>query len=530
MPGARRNAGMAAVTLYDPVMINTLLSLAVAAGQPNIVFIYSDDHAAAAVGAYESALIETPNLDRISQQGAVFTNAFCTNGICAPARAVVLTGLNSHDHGIIDNATALDPNIPTFPSMLQEAGYQTALIGKWHLKSDPEGFDHWEVLPGQGHYYQPDFRSEGGKRRIDGYVTDITTDLALDWLDNRDQTKPFLLMVHHKAPHRNWMPGPAHLYTFEGMTIPEPTTLQDNWAGRQAAQNQEMSIRSHMFDFHDLKIDAPHGDVQDSGPDKWMHALLGRMTPEQREAWDAAYLPRNAAYAEEVERIKLMENATERGEAMTRVRYQRYIKDYLRCIASIDDNVGRLLDRLESMGVADETLVIYTSDQGFFLGEHGWYDKRFMYEPSLRFPLLMRWPNRISPGTKVNELVQNLDFAPTLLQAADANVPTDMDGVSVLPLLAGETPENWRDAIFYEYYEPMPHAVAAHRGIRTDRWKLIYFPDLDTWEFFDLQNDPDEINNLIDSKEHQDRIASLRERLESTLAEPFTTVRAPHLK
>ncbi|MDG1837650.1 MAG: sulfatase-like hydrolase/transferase [Phycisphaerales bacterium] len=500
--------------------------------QPNIIFIYSDDHAAAAVSAHGSTINKTRNIDRIATEGAIFENAFCTNGICAPARAVVLTGLNSHHNGIIDNATRLDPTVPTFPSMLQNAGYQTAMIGKWHLRSDPVGFDHWEVLPGQGHYYAPDFRSTAGTRRINGYVTDITTDLALEWLEeDRDQQKPFMLMLQHKAPHRNWMPGPDHLNTLDDANIPAPATLLDDWNGRLAAEQQEMTIADHTFDFYDLKIDAEYGKVEAGGPDKWMHDVLGRLSAEQRVAWSAAYEPRNADYAAAIDRIAAMDDPDEATAARTHLRYQRYIKDYLRCIASVDDNVGRVLDWLDDEGLTDNTIVIYTSDQGFFLGEHGWYDKRFMYEPSLRVPMVMRWPGVIEPGTRIDQLVQNLDLAPTFLEICGAHSPADakpMEGASMVPLLTVDNPV-WRDAIFYEYYEPMPHAVAAHIGIRTDRWKLIYFPDLDHWELFDLQADPNEMHNLAEISAHAETLATMQQRLEARMSEQFTTTRAPHL-
>ncbi|MCH2142940.1 MAG: sulfatase-like hydrolase/transferase [Phycisphaerales bacterium] len=508
-------------------------TVGITAARPNIIFIYSDDHSAEAVSAHGSKITQTPNIDRIAAEGAVFDNAFCTNGICAPARAVVLTGLHSHQNGIIDNATRLDPTIPTFPSMLQEVGYQTAMIGKWHLRSDPAGFDHWEVLPGQGHYYAPDFRSESGRRRIDGYVTDITTDLALDWLNHqRHPDRPFLLMLQHKAPHRNWMPGPEYLHSLDDTEIPVPSTLLDTWAGRPAAQLQEMTIADHTFDFYDLKIDAKHGDVEDAGPDKWMHDVLARMSDQQRADWNDAYAPRNAAYAASMEHIQQIEDPDEAATAQKELRYQRYIKDYLRCIASVDDNVGRVLDWLDTSGLSDNTLVIYTSDQGFFLGEHGWYDKRFMYEPSLKVPLLMRWPSVIEPGTRIKELVQNLDFAPTFVEISGAKPPMDavpMAGASLTPLLTGDH-ATWRDAVFYEYYEPMPHAVAAHIGIRTDRWKLMYFPDLESWEFFDLHTDPEEMHNIAGDPAQAETIALLKSRLESQMLEPFTTTRAPYLQ
>lgn len=470
---------------------------------PNIIFIYADDHATAAVGCYGSQINQTPNIDRIAAGGMVFEHAFCTNAICAPARTVLLTGQHSHLNGIIDNATTLDPATVTFPALLQAAGYETAMIGKWHLRSDPVGFDHWDVLPGQGHYYAPDFRSAEGSRRIPGYVTDITTDLALAWLESdRDKDQPFMLMLHHKAPHRNWMPGPDHLGTLDEGPINEPDTLLDTWEGRVAAGNQEMTIADHTWDFYDLKI-GPLDESTLEGTDKWMLSVLDRLSEEERAAWNAAYAPRDAA----------LRAAAATGDARARLRYQRYIKDYLRCVASIDDNVGRVLDWLDESGLADDTIVIYSSDQGFFLGEHGWYDKRFMYEPSLRLPLIVRWPGVIEPGSRDDHLVQNLDLAQTFLEIAAVEAPSSMQGSSLVPLLAGQRPLDWRQSIFYEYYEPMPHAVAAHRGIRTKRWKLMHFHELDAWELFDLDADPAEMVNLAGSPATADIEGQLRGEL-----------------
>ncbi len=479
--------------------------------RPNILFIYTDDHSAAAVGAYGSVINTTPQIDRLAAEGMVFENAFCTNGICAPARAVVLTGKHSHKNGVVDNGAVFDGDQTTFPKLLQGAGYETALIGKWHLKSDPTGFDHWEILPGQGHYYSPDFESAAGSRRIEGYVTEITTDLALDWLDERaGDERPFLLMVQHKAPHRTWMPGPAQHDLYQGQAIPEPATLFDDYAGRGgAAQLQEMSIARHLYDLYDLKLIGEPSESQSlEGPDRWAADLLQRMTAEQRQAWDRAYIPIDEAFDRE----------PPTGDALVRWKYQRYIKDYLRCVASVDDNVGRLLDHLDDQGLAENTIVVYSSDQGFFLGEHGWYDKRFMYEPALRLPLIVRWPAVIAPGSREEHLVQNLDLAQTFLDAAGVAAPPSMQGASLVPLLAGETAADWRKSIYYEYHEVGIHNVEPHYGVRTANHKLIRYPRLSAglgeWELFDLARDPHELSSVHDDPAY----AELRAELETELA------------
>jgi len=474
--------------------------------RPNILFIYSDDHATAAVSSYGSVINRTPNIDRLAREGVLFENAFCTNGICAPSRAVVLTGLHSHLNGVLDNGGRFDGAQTTFPKLLQAAGYQTALIGKWHLKSDPTGFDHWEILPGQGHYYNPDMRDANGKARRDGYVTDVVTDLTLEWLENRDPNQPFLLMSQHKAPHRPWFAGPDHLDLYDGETIPEPATLFDDYATRcDAARNQEMSIAKHMYTYYDLKVPPTDPDAELAGADRWTDGLYERMSDEQRAAWHAAYDPRNEEFIA----------ANLAGDELVCWKYQRYIKEYLRCIASVDDNIGRILDYLDESGLAENTIVIYSSDQGFYLGEHGWYDKRFMYEPSLRLPLVMRWPGVAQAGSRPTQLVQNLDIAPTLLSAAGVPVPAEMQGHDLRPIIAGDA-DDWRESIYYEYYERGIHAVEPHYGVRTDRYKLIHFPGLSAWELFDLQVDPDELNNIYDEpgvRAVQDQLTSELERL-----------------
>lgn len=484
-----------------------------AAKRPNIVFIMTDDHAWQSISAYGSRLNETPNIDRIAAEGMRFDRAYVTDAICAPSRAVILTGKHSHLNGVRNNVNVFDGSQQTVQSLLHAAGYRTALIGKWHLKSDPTGFDYWRVLPDQGQYYQPDFRTPDGTVRLDGYVTDIITDLAIDWIrQNRDPERPFLLMYQHKAPHREWLPSPEHLTDFKDAPLPEPATLFDDYAGRgSAAAAAEMRIADHMGFTNDMKLEPEL--VKELG----YHDFLGwyegaylteqeRMTPEQKRAWDAVYGPINEWFAAN----------RPHGETLTHWMYQRYMQDYLATVASVDDNVGRLLDYLEEAGLADNTIVVYTSDQGFYLGEHGWFDKRFMYEESFRTPFIVRWPGVVEPGSVNTDLVQNLDYAPTLLDAAGVPVPDDMQGVSLVPLLSG-TGGVARDALYYHYYEyPGIHAVKRHYGIRTDRYKLIHFYyDIDEWELYDLEKDPHEMHDVYGDPAY----AKVRERLTKRLAE-----------
>ncbi|MGD8866611.1 MAG: sulfatase [Gemmatimonadales bacterium] len=457
--------------------------------RPNILFVFTDDHASHAISAYGSRINETPNIDRLADEGMLFRNAFVTNSICAPSRAVILTGKHSHINGIYTNRESFDSSQVTFTKLLQQAGYQTAIIGKWHLKSDPTGFDYWEVLPGQGVYYNPQFLTPGGDTlQYTGYVTDIITNLALDWLQNgRDPERPFMLMYQHKAPHRRWDPGPEQLTMYDDVTIPEPPTLFDDYEGRSsAAKTQEMTIAHHMYD-EDLKLVPPP-----------------QLNEEQLQRWNSAYEPKNEAFRQ----------ANLTGDDLVRWKYQRYIKDYLRTIASVDDNLGRMLDYLDESGLADNTVVIYSSDQGFYLGDHGWYDKRWMYEQSLRMPFIVRWPGVVQPGSENTDLVQNLDFAETFLQIAGVDVPADMQGRSLVPLLEGRTPADWRDAIYYHYWEyPAWHMVRRHYGIRTQRYKLIYYYEIDEWELFDLENDPDEMHSVYADPEYADVVADLKARL-----------------
>jgi len=474
------------------------------AERPNILFIFSDDHAQQAIGAYGSVINETPNIDRIAKDGVVFLRNACANSICAPSRATVLTGKHSHANGLRSNRDTFDGSQTTFPQLLQEAGYDTALVGKWHLKSDPTGFNYWEILPGQGNYYNPDFISAAGKRRIEGYVTDIIADLSLDWLKNkRDTNKPFLLMCQHKAPHRTWAPGPKHLAMYDGTTIPEPPTLFDDYQGRAPVlKDNEAMIAKHMMYDWDLKV--PGLGIPDALGRDMKNKEVERMTAEQKARWDAAYKPKNEAFLEQ----------NPQGDDLVRWKYQRYIKDYLRCIASVDDNVGRLLDYLDSAGLAGNTLVVYSSDQGFYLGEHGLYDKRWMYRESLAMPLIARWPGRAKQGFQVDELTQNIDFAPTFLDAAGIAPPPEMHGRSLAPLMQGNTPPGWRDTIYYHYYEKGEHNVPPHEGVSTRRYKLIHYYEAGQWELFDLEKDPREMQSVYDDPAYAGVLAEMKKKLE----------------
>ena len=456
--------------------------------RPNIIYIMTDDHARHAISAYGSKVNKTPHMDRIAHEGMKFTRCFVTNSICAPCRAVVLTGKHSHLNGQLTNGQRFDGSQQTFPKLLQKAGYQTAMIGKWHLKSDPTGFDYYEVLLGQGPYYNPPMKRNGQMVKHTGYTTDIITDLALDWLKSqRDPNKPFLLMCQHKAPHRNWQPGPKHLAMYDDVTLPEPETLWDDYAGRaSAAKQQAMTIVRHLSP-NDLKLTPPRG-----------------FTPDQRKAWDAAYGPKNEAFRK----------ANLQGKDLVRWKYQRYMKDYLRCIASVDDNVGRILKYLDDAGLAKDTVVIYTSDQGFYLGDHGWFDKRWMYRESFINAFLVRWPGVVQPGSTCDALSQNLDYAPTMLGMAGLTPPADMQGMSLVPLLRGQKPAAWRKSLYYHYYEfPGAHSVRRHYGVRTDRYKLIYYYNLDEWECFDLQKDPHELKSVYADPAYAATVAKLKAEL-----------------
>jgi arylsulfatase A-like enzyme len=476
--------------------------------QPNIVWIFSDDHAQNAVSAYGSRLASvapTKNIDRIARNGALFENSFVTNSICGPCRAVILTGLHSHLNGFRKNGDRFDGNQQTFPKLLQASGYQTAVFGKWHLTSDPVGFDAWEVLPGQGHYYNPEFITPKGRITEEGYVTDIVTDKALGWLEqNRDPEKPFMLMVQHKAPHREWEPGPDHLNTFDDVQIPEPDNLFDDYEGRgTAAKAQDMSIEKTMRMAMDLKVwdEVP---IEGRALRGWQRTY-GRMNDEQRLAWDAAYETKNRKFRES--------NLT--GDNLVRWKYQRYMKDYLRCIQSVDDNVGRVLDYLDENGLTDNTAVFYSADQSFYLGEHGWFDKRFMYEESLRTPLVVQWPGTVQPGTRIKAMVQNLDCAQTFLDIAGAPIPDNMQGRTMVPLMKKEPNAQPRESIYYHYYqgEKSTHKVYKHYGVRTQRYKLIYFYTLDEWEFYDLEKDPTEMKSEYGNPTYASEVKAMKKEL-----------------
>ena len=487
-------------------------SNAVADERPNILFIFSDDHAPHALGAYDGWLKSvdpTPNIDALARQGMLFQNSFCTNSICGPSRAVIVTGKHSHLNGFMNNGNNFDGSQQTFPKLLQAVGYQTAMIGKWHLKSDPQGFDYWDILPGQGDYYNPRLISADGRRQVEGHCTEIVTDLALEWLDKtRDKDRPFLLMCQHKAPHRCWMPAPEHLDLYDDIEIPYPDTLFDNYEDNApAARNQEMEIDRHMHIIYDLFTNPPKdwdGDP-DVQTDKSGIRNMAKMTPEQLKTWNAAFKDENDAF----------DKANLTGEDLVRWKYQRYAKNYLRCIRGVDDSVGRLLKYLADNDLEDNTVVVYSSDQGFYVGDHGWYDKRWMYEESLKMPLIVKWPGNTKPGSVNTNLVQNLDYAETFLEMAGAEIPGDMQGQSLVPLLRGEKVENWRSSIYYHFYEyPSVHMVPKHNGVRNERYKLIQIYEFGEWEFYDLQNDPDESKNVYGDPEYQDEISTMKSELE----------------
>ena len=448
--------------------------------RPNILFIMSDDHAAHAISAYGSRINQTPHIDRIAAQGMRFDNCFCTNSICTPSRAAILTGTYNHVNGVTTLDTRLDGRLLNYPKVLQEHGYQTAVIGKWHLGHggihDPTGFDYWDVLPGQGLYHDPEMIRMGERTKRSGYATDLITDYSLDWLRGRDPDRPFCLMVHHKAPHRSWEPDDRHADMYEDEDIPEPVTFNDDYSNRaRAAAAARMRVESDL-NAEDLKVPVPE-----------------HLTPAEEKSW----------------------------------KYQRYIKDYLRCIAAIDDNVGRLLDYIDEEGIAEDTIVIYTSDQGFFLGDHGWYDKRFMYEESLRMPFLIRYPREVAPVTVNGDMILNVDFPATFLDCAGVDVPSSFQGRSFRPLLQGETPTDWQTSMYYRYWmHGAHHNVCAHYGVRTLRYKLIYYygdplgqegavgPSMrPEWELFDLEKDPCELNSVYSDPDYAEVVAELKAEL-----------------
>ncbi|MGB0743957.1 MAG: sulfatase/phosphatase domain-containing protein [Opitutales bacterium] len=490
-----------------------LVSLASAAERPNILFIFSDDHALNAISAYNGPLKDiapTPNLDRIAEQGAIFTRSYCTNSICGPSRAAILTGKHSHLNGYMDNSsTRFDGSQTTFPKLLQKVGYQTAIVGKWHLVTEPEGYDYWEILPGQGSYYNPVFiQQDGRKKDYTGYVTDIVTERTIDWLKNqRDHDKPFLLMAQHKAPHRNWSPALRHTDLWDGIDIPEPDTLFDDYANRHPSlKDQEMTIAKHFFYGWDMRFQGPQKHPELFRPRRLADREYERMTEEQKRQWDASYEDENQAFLAAVAADEMS------TDDVTRWKYQRYVKNYLRCIRSVDEGVGEILDYLDKSGLAENTIVIYSSDQGFYLGEHGWYDKRWMFEESFAMPFLIRWPGVIEPGTRSEALIQNIDYAPTFLEIAGVEIPHTVQGRSLLPVLknGGKVPEDWREGLYYFYTGELDHNVAAHDGVATDRYKLMYFWRTKSWNLFDLEKDPQEMNSVHDDMAYADVFVEMK--------------------
>lgn len=470
----------------------------------NILFIMSDDHALQAVSACGGKLVSTPNIDRIAQDGVVFANSFVANSISGPSRACMLTGKHSHANGFKANTDHFDSSQPTFASILHASGYETAIIGKWHLGSVPQGFDHWEILPGQGDYYNPDFIINGDTIRRQGYVTDITTDRALTWMQQeRDKQKPFCLLLHNKAPHRIWMPSMEDLGRHDSITYDIPETFYDDYQGRYAASQQKMNIFKDMDLVYDLKVD------ESLSPDspKWLvkaaKANVERMSKEDREKWEAYYDGISKEFADK--------NLT--GKALAEWKFQRYLRDYTSVIVGVDRNVGRVLDYLEESGLDENTLVVYTSDQGFYMGEHGWFDKRFMYEESFRTPLVMHLPG--GKQGRIEELVQNIDYAPTFLDLAGVEIPEDMHGCSLLPLLKGEKPQSWRKTLYYHFYEyPGEHAVRRHEGVRDAEWKFMrFYGDGEHKELYDLKNDPHEMHNLYGQPECQEKVDEMEKEL-----------------
>ena len=493
--------------------------------RPNILFIMSDDHAYQAISAYDKRLINTPNIDRIADDGILFSNASVTNSICAPSRAVILTGKHSHINGKIDNLAKFDDSQITFPQLFQKAGYQTAMFGKLHFGNNPKGFDDFLILPGQGSYINPLFLGKDKDTIINGHVTDIITDLTLNWFKSkRDESKPFLMMYLHKAPHRPWWPTPEKFAEFYEKKFPEPETLFDDYSNRgTAAKTAEMNILKHMQYMHDSKIRPETMEIMSDVEPKMIYTRddgtittpsvgrfngpYGRMNESQRRKYDITIDKINDDFKNNWPKMNDIEKM--------KWKYQRYMQDYLATISSVDDNVGRVLDYLEETGLDKNTIVVYTSDQGFYLGEHGWFDKRFIYDQSFKTPLLIKWPNVIKPGITNDELVQNLDYAQTFLEAAMIDIPNDMQGESLIPLLKGNSQEWTRDAVYYHYYEyPSVHMAKRHYGIVNKDFKLVHFYfDVDEWELYDRLNDPNEMNNVYYDPNYKNVVEALTSEL-----------------
>jgi arylsulfatase A-like enzyme len=479
---------------WNVIVAGLLIAGSVLAGsRPNIVWIFSDDHSYQTIGAYGGRLASlnpSPNIDRLAKEGMRFDRAYVANSICGPSRATLLTGKHSHLNGKYTNwnSDPFDHDQQQFQKILQQSGYQTAMVGKIHLDGKMQGFDYWEVLPGQGKYHDPDFITEAGKTTYPGrYVTDVITERAMNWLNNeRDEDKPFMLMVHHKAPHRNWDPADRHMSKYADVEIPEPENLFDDYSNRGTAANrQDMSIDKTMTLKNDLKVEG----------DRWIN---------------------NPRYKDRAKRFS--KNKPE-GRELVKWKYQTYMKDFMRCTWAVDESVGEILKALDDLKLSDNTIVMYSSDQGFYMGEHGWFDKRFMYEESFRTPLIARWPGAIRPGSVNSDLVQNIDFAETFLELAGAEIPGDMQGRSLVTLLKGKTPKDWRDSLYYHYYEyPAVHSVRRHEGVFDGRWKLIRFygkdvPGGEEWELYDLKADPSEMNNIYGTPEYGEKVKVLQQKL-----------------
>ena len=481
--------------------------------KPNIIFIMSDDHAYQAISAYDDRLINTPNIDRLAKEGMLFSNACVANSICAPSRATILTGKHSHLNGKIDNHTPFDTTQKTFPQIFQEHNYKTAMFGKLHFGNNPKGIDDFMILPGQGHYINPDFITKDGDTSIQGYVTDIITDHTIEWLkENGNDNEPFMMMYLHKAPHRPWWPSPSKFAEFSKKTFPEPETLFDDYSNRgTAAKSAEMNLLTHMMYSHDSKIYPETKELME-GLSPTVKEYTGSFYDHYRpnEDQDKLYRP----ILDSINQYFIEHWPSMNKEEKMKWKFQRYMQDYLACISSVDDNVGRMLDYLDESGLAENTIVVYTSDQGFYLGEHGWYDKRFIYDESFKTPLLVRWPNVIKANSKVDEMVQNLDFAQTLLECAGISYPSDMQGESLMPLLKGSKDWN-REAVYYHYYEyPSVHMVKRHYGIVTKEYKLAHFYyDVDEWELYDRIKDPLELKNVIDNPAYTDTVLKLKKDL-----------------
>lgn len=467
-------------------LAGTAASLVHAAGaKPNIVFIFSDDHSLQTIGAYGARLSTfcqqqavTPNIDRLAAAGGLFPNSFCGNSLCSPSRAAILTGLHGHANGVRTLGRPITEGLWTYPRALREAGYQSAVFGKWHLGSTIPEFDEWLILPGQGRYNDPSFQSAGGERKFSGYTTDVITDLALDWLKRRDSSKPFFLAVQHKAPHRNFIPPPRYAKWLDDVSVPEPETLFDDYANRASpARNQKMTIDQHMTMAGDLKVGG-------------------------QQASDPMYAARNADFA----------RRKPSGRDLVRWKYQQYLKDYLRCVKAVDDSVGRVVEALRAAGLEQNTVVIYSSDQGFYMGEHGWFDKRWIYEESVHMPFIIRWPGVVKPGTRFTPFIQNIDYAATFVELAGGKVPSGLHGRSFVPVLRGQTPADWRRSIYYHYYDP-GHGVARHYGVRTERFTLAHFYATDEWELFDNQKDPDQLRSVYQDTAYAQQLAQVKAEL-----------------